>query len=79
MNGYGTGSVHQMVRALGVGTIKAKGHSAPSIVVFTPAAVHHGQEGFQNLSEGDDVHYRLFPENIAGVSFAMDVWRPNRV
>jgi len=68
MNGYGT--VETIYRQLGIGVIK-KGNSK---IIFTAGAVR-GVDGFQELTEGDEVHYRTFSDQIEGVSIARDVWK----
>jgi cold shock CspA family protein len=72
MNGYGTGTINQVYRPLGLGTIKA---SDGVIVLFLASAVRNGAEAFQRLAEGDKVKFRLFADEIAGVRFASDVWQ----
>ena len=74
MNGYGTGSIEQLYRPLGIGTIKTK-DGQPKLVIFTFTAVQDGQQGFQHLLEGDQVRYRVFQEVIAEATFASDVWK----
>jgi cold shock CspA family protein len=74
MNGYGTGSVEQVYRPLGIGTIKTQ-HGKPAFVIFTSTAVQDGQEGFQHLLQGDEVRYQIFQGEIAGATFASDVWK----
>lgn len=77
MNGYGT--IEKMYRPLGIGEIKPK-VSPPNVgasqnVVFTASAVQGGVDGFQRLVESDQVEYRIFSDDIAGVKFARDVWK----
>ena len=71
MNGYGT--IERIYRPLGVGTIKPK--SGGPLIVFTIAAVHGGLNGFNELIETHQIHYRIFEEEIAGIKFAADVWK----
>jgi len=77
MNGYGT--IERMYRPLEIGEIKPK-VSPPNVgasqnIVFTARAVQGGVDGFQKLVEGDQVEYRVFSDDIAGVKFARDVWK----
>jgi|RhiMethySRZTD1v2_1073278.scaffolds.fasta_scaffold02292_3 hypothetical protein len=74
MNGYGT--IERMYRPLGIGEIKPSGPPpVPQNIVFTASAVQGGLDGFQKLAENDEVGYRVFSEDIAGVKFARDVWK----
>jgi hypothetical protein len=73
VNGYGTGTINQIYRPLGLGIIRPDKNSV-AFVIFTATAVHGGLEGFQRLSEGDPVKFRLFSDEIAGARFASDVW-----
>ena len=54
MNGYGT--IETIYRQLGIGVIKKENGEQ---VIFTAGAVKGGDAGFQDLTEGDKVHYRV--------------------
>jgi hypothetical protein len=68
MNGYGT--IDQIFRPLGIGTIRPGGGDAR--IIFTANAVRGGLE---SLVQENEVEYRTFNEDIAGVKFARDVWK----
>ncbi|MFT4121935.1 hypothetical protein [Bradyrhizobium sp.] len=70
MNGYGT--VEKIYRPLGIGVIRT---SNGTTVIFTAGSVQGGDEGFQDLTEGDEVNYRLFEDRIETIGIARDVWK----
>jgi hypothetical protein len=72
MNGYGT--IEKIYRPLGIAIIKSK--KDESRIIVTPGAVRRGADGFDELTEGDEVEYRQFDGAVAGgVSIARDVWK----
>lgn len=69
MNGYGT--IEKIFRPLGIGIIKNKEGER---IIFTAPAVKKGADGFDNLTEGDEVHYKVFNEEVGNMKIARDVW-----
>ena len=69
MNGYGT--IETIYRQLGIGVIKKENGEQ---VIFTAGAVKGGDAGFQDLTEGDKVHYRVFKDQIGSIGIERDVW-----
>lgn len=70
MNGYGT--IEKIYRPLGIGVIKNRENKQ---IIFTAGSVKGGDQGFQDLKEGDEVHYRTFDDGIGEIGIARDVWR----
>jgi hypothetical protein len=44
-------------------------------IIFTPGSVKGGDQGFQDLKEGEEVHYRVFNDKIDSIGIARDVWK----
>jgi hypothetical protein len=44
-------------------------------IIFTAGSVKGGDQGFQDLTEGEEVHYRVFNDKIDSIGIAHDVWR----
>lgn len=70
MNGYGT--IERIYRPLGIGVLRTSDGKA---VIFTAGSVKGGNDGFQDLKEGDEVYYRLFDDKIENIGIARDVWK----
>ncbi|MGY4509673.1 hypothetical protein [Bradyrhizobium sp. USDA 3650] len=70
MNGYGT--VEAIYRQLGIGVIKKENGER---IIFTAGSVKGGDQGFQDLEEGEDVYYRVFNDKIDSIGIARDVWK----
>ncbi len=73
MNGYG--NIEKIYRPLGIGVIRS---SSGSTIIFTAGSVRNGNDGFQDLIEGEEVNYRLFDDKIEQVGIARDVWRKHQ-
>jgi hypothetical protein len=70
MNGYGT--VEVIYRPLGIGVIKNKNGER---IIFTAGSVKGGDPGFQDIEEGEEVHYRVFNDKIDSIGLAREVWK----
>jgi hypothetical protein len=44
-------------------------------IIFTAGSVKGGDQGFQDLKEGEEVHYRVFNDKIDSIGIARDVWK----
>jgi hypothetical protein len=72
MNGIG-GKIDHVHRGMGVAVIQ-KDNSPYEFVIFTPRALRGGDQAFQNIQQGDRVHYSPYPSKIGSAEFAEDVW-----